>query len=71
MFLCGASTLSHGVGGATHSGVQAAATILQCKKDDLMIEDPTQHLRIYDAENAATWPDYIHTKREDKKRRYG
>jgi phytoene dehydrogenase-like protein len=70
LFLCGASTLSHGVGGATHSGVQAAATILQCKKDDLMIEDPTQHLRIYDAENAATWPDYIHTKREDKKRRF-
>jgi len=36
LYLCGASTLSHGVGGATHSGIEAAARILQCRPDELL-----------------------------------
>jgi len=70
LYLCGASTLSHGVGGATHSGVAAAATILNCKPADLMIEDVNQILRIYDAENPETWPDWINVKRSDKIRTF-
>jgi all-trans-retinol 13,14-reductase len=70
LYLCGASTLSHGVGGATHSGVAAAATILNCKPADLMIEDGNQILRIYDAENPKTWPDWINVKRSDKIRTF-
>lgn len=69
LYLCGASTLSHGVGGATHSGVAAAATILNCKKDDLLLPDPTQNIRICDAEKPETWPAYIHQKRADRARR--
>ncbi|MBC5837358.1 phytoene desaturase family protein [Flavobacterium muglaense] len=70
LFLCGASTLSHGVGGATHSGVAAAATILQCKPEDLLVEDKNQKLRVYDAEDQTTWPDWVHVKRSDKKRTF-
>ena len=70
LYLCGASTLSHGVGGATHSGVAAAAVILNCHKDDLLPDDSTQFLRIYDAEDSTTWPDWVHVKRSDKIRNF-
>jgi all-trans-retinol 13,14-reductase len=70
LYLCGASTLSHGVGGATHSGVSTAALILNCEKDDLLINDPTQKIRIYDAEDSITWPDWVHVKRADKVRKF-
>jgi len=70
LFLCGASTLSHGVGGATHSGVMAASLILNCTPEDLLPEDPNQKIRIYDAENPSDWPDWVHTKRSDKIRTF-
>ena len=66
LFLCGASTLSHGVSGATHSGLAAAAAILNCKMDDLILEDKNQAIRIYEAEDPTTWPDWIRTKRNHK-----
>lgn len=69
-YLCGASTLSHGVAGATHSGVSTAALILGCENDDLIIEDPNQKIRIYDAENISTWPEWVHVKRSDKMRTF-
>jgi phytoene dehydrogenase-like protein len=68
LFLCGASTLSHGVSGATNSGVAAAASILGCSEMDLLAIKDDQVLRIYDAENPATWPEWVHVKRSDKKR---
>ncbi len=70
LYMCGASTLSHGVGGATHSGVAAAAAVLNCSSADLLQEDPTQKLRIYDAEDKAAWPDWVHVKRADKVRTF-
>ncbi|MDR6966096.1 phytoene dehydrogenase-like protein [Flavobacterium arsenatis] len=70
LFLCGASTLSHGVTGATYSGLATAATILNCKSDDLLIDDPTQKINIFDAEDPSSWSDFIHKKREDKKRTF-
>ena len=66
LYLCGASTLSHGVAGATQSGIVAAAGILNCKPEDLLIEDANQKIQIYDAEEPSTWPDWIHAKRLDK-----
>lgn len=51
LFLVGASTLGHGVAGATFSGLAAAGTILRCRLPELL----TAHgpsLRIYDAETA-------------------
>jgi len=70
LHLCGASTLSHGVTGATYSGIAAAASVLKCSSDDLMIADENQKIRIYDAEDPATWPDWVHTKRSDKIRKF-
>lgn len=70
LYLCGASTLSHGVAGATYSGVETAAKILNCTKEDLLVEDKNQKIRIYDAEDPASWPDWVHAKREDKVRHF-
>lgn len=70
LYLCGASTLSHGVGGATNSGIETAAKILGCKSKDLLIKDENQKLRVYDAEDPTSWPDWVHQKRADKKRRF-
>jgi len=70
LYLCGACTLSHGVTGATYSGIAAAAAILNCSSDDLLITDPNQKIRIYDAEDASTWPEWVHTKRTDKIRKF-
>jgi phytoene dehydrogenase-like protein len=70
LFLCGASTLSHGVGGAAYSGVEAAAQLLGVKQEALLVPEENQVLRIYDADDASTWPDFIHQKIADKKRRF-
>jgi all-trans-retinol 13,14-reductase len=69
LFLCGASTLSHGVGGATYSGVAAAAKVLDCSSEELLIPDENQQLRIYDAEDSATWPAWVHEKRKVRQHR--
>ena len=69
LYLCGASTLSHGVGGATNSGIQVAAQILNCRAQDLLKPDKDQAIRIYDAEDSSTWPEWIHQKREVRKER--
>jgi phytoene dehydrogenase-like protein len=70
LFLCGASTLSHGVTGATYSGLATAAQILNCTSDDLLIHDEAQKIKIFDAEDSATWSDFVHMKREDKIRNF-
>ncbi|MDV6169260.1 NAD(P)/FAD-dependent oxidoreductase [Flavobacterium sp. DG1-102-2] len=70
LYLCGASTLSHGVAGATYSGMEAAAKILGCSRDDLMVADDEQKLRIFDADDAGSWPEWVHKKREDKIRHF-
>ena len=68
LYLCGASILSHGVAGACYSGVSTAANILGCKMDELLRPQPGQNIRIYNAEDSKTWPDFIHQKIADKKR---
>ena len=70
LFLCGASTLSHGVTGATYSGIEAASRVLKCKSEDLLVRDPTQKIKIYDAEDQSTWDKFVHKKREDKIRTF-
>jgi phytoene dehydrogenase-like protein len=70
LYLCGASVLAHGVGGASNSGVQTAATILNCRQEDLLKPLEGQNIRIYDSEDSSTWPQWIHQKMEDKKRRF-
>ncbi|MGF1559296.1 MAG: phytoene desaturase family protein [Flavobacteriaceae bacterium] len=59
LYLCGASILSHGVAGASHSGVDTAAIILGCHPDELKEPAVDQHLRIYEAEDASDYPDWM------------
>lgn len=70
LYLCGSSTLSHGVTGATYSGLATAALILKCTSEDLLIKDESQNIQIFDAEDSSTWNDFILQKREDKKRNF-
>lgn len=58
LWMCGASTLSHGVLGATTSGLAAAAGILGCKGDDLLTEKGPP-VRVYPSEEPQRWPDEI------------
>ena len=69
LYMCGASIMSHGVAGASYSGVKTAAEILGCREEDLIQKDETQQLRIYDAEDSSQWPDWIHLRMADKKKR--
>ncbi|MBK9487067.1 MAG: NAD(P)/FAD-dependent oxidoreductase [Chitinophagaceae bacterium] len=69
LYMCGASIMSHGVAGASYSGVKTAAEILGCREEDLIQKDESQALRIYDAEDSSQWPDWIHQRMADKKKR--
>jgi len=69
LYMCGASIVSHGVAGAGYSGVQTAASILGCRQDDLIKPDDSQHLKIYDAEDATNYPEWMLKKMEVKKMR--
>ena len=69
LYMCGASIAAHGVTGAGYSGVQTAATILGCQQDDLLKEDNSQELRIFEAEDASNYPDWMLKKIEVKKQR--
>jgi all-trans-retinol 13,14-reductase len=69
LFMCGASIMSHGVAGASYSGVKTAAEILGCREEDLIQKDESQELRVYDAEDSSQWPDWMQQRIADKKKR--
>jgi len=54
LYLCGASTLSHGVAGATFTGLLAAKSILQCRISD-MLKTGGRSLVIHPAEDLSYW----------------
>lgn len=59
LYMCGASIVSHGVAGASYSGVQTAATILGCRQDDLIKPTADQNLQIFEAENDTDYPEWM------------
>ena len=65
LYLCGASTISHGVSGATASGLRAAQKILGCHKRDLLHQNGPS-LAIYPAEDVSQWPDDMRQKIEQR-----
>lgn len=70
LYLCGASILSHGVAGASHSGVDTASKILDCHPDELKEPRPNQELLILEAENDPnTYPDWIQKKIQLRRKR--
>jgi phytoene dehydrogenase-like protein len=50
LYLCGASILSHGVAGASFSGVDTAARILDTTQEELLKHDGSQNITILNAE---------------------
>ncbi len=61
LWLCGASTLSHGVAGATASGLAAAKGILRCRTADLLRQQGPE-LPVYPAEDVSQWPEALQAK---------
>jgi len=58
LYLCGSSTLSHGILGATLSGLAVAADVLQCEMSELLTARG-QTLRLYPADDISAWPDTL------------
>jgi all-trans-retinol 13,14-reductase len=69
LYMCGASIISHGVAGASYSGLKTAAIILKCKEEELIIPDEQQDLKVYDAEDDTNWPEWLRNKVATKARR--
>ncbi|MCK0189282.1 NAD(P)/FAD-dependent oxidoreductase [Arenibacter sp. F20364] len=69
LFMCGASIQSHGVAGASYSGVQTAAAILNCRQDDLIKPNELQNIRIFEAEDDSDYPTDIQQKIKVRKAR--
>ena len=59
--MCGASTLSHGVAGATASGMAVARQILHCSTSDLL-QAGGPELQVYPSEDLSQWPEDLQNK---------
>ena len=59
LYLCGASTLSHGVMGATFSGLVAAKTILKTSVESLLQQKGGGEILCLPSEHPETWPEHL------------
>ena len=58
LLMCGASTRSFGVSGATKTGLDVVKAILKCKTADLMTQNGPP-LEIYPSEDLSQWPENL------------
>ena len=63
LLMVGASTLSHGVSGATATGLAAARKVLGCRTADILNQNGPP-LRIYPAEDISQWPEDLQKRIE-------
>jgi len=63
LFLCGASTLSHGVAGVTASGIEAAKGVLNCRTRDILTQNGAS-LTFLPSEDVSAWPEDLRRKME-------
>lgn len=63
LYLCGQSTLSHGVAGVTASGINAAKAILNCRSRDILTQSGSDPLFLQ-AEDTSAWPEYLKRRME-------
>ena len=63
LYLCGASTLSHGVAGVTSSGIEAAKAVLNCRSRDILTQTGPGPLFLQ-AEDVSGWPEHLRRKME-------
>lgn len=66
LYLCGASTISHGVAGATMSGLIAASAVLRCSPWDLLDQNGPE-TKIFPADDLSAWPAKYQRRRKKKK----
>ena len=67
LYLCGASTMSHGVAGVTSTGLAASRAILGCETSDLLTQNGP-HLEIYPSEDTTVWPEHLQKQIERGKK---
>ncbi len=63
LYMVGASTLGHGVSGATSTGLVAARKILGCRTAELLNQNGPD-LRIYPSEDISKWPEPLQKRIE-------
>jgi all-trans-retinol 13,14-reductase len=63
LYMVGASTISHGVAGATSTGLAAARAILNCRTRDLLTQNGPE-LKVYPSEDVSQWPDHLQRRIE-------
>jgi len=63
LYLCGASTLSHGVAGVTQSGIDAAKAVLNCRTRNILKQGGAS-LTFLLSEDVSAWPKYLRKKME-------
>jgi all-trans-retinol 13,14-reductase len=61
LYMVGASTTSHGIAGATSSGLNAARQILGCRMRDILVQNGPP-LRVYPADDPASWPEELQAR---------
>lgn len=70
LFLCGASTMAHGICYTTNSGLTAAAKILRCHPRDLL-QQSGPDLQVYPCDDPSQWPHHLRSRMEQRKHRSG
>ena len=63
LYLCGASTISHGVAGVTASGIDAAKAALNCRTRDILTGKGSGPVFLQ-SEDTSAWPEYLKRKME-------
>jgi hypothetical protein len=63
LYLCGQSTISHGVAGVTASGMNAAKAVLNARTRDILTQKSDGPLFLQ-AEDTSTWPEHLKRKME-------
>lgn len=58
LYMVGASTISHGIAGATSTGLAAARKILNCRTSDLLVRNGPP-LQIYPSDDSTQWPENL------------
>ena len=58
LYLCGASTMAHGIAYSTNSGLTAAARVKGCEPKDFLVQNGPD-LNIYQCEDSSTWPEKL------------
>ncbi|GMQ77790.1 MAG: NAD(P)/FAD-dependent oxidoreductase [Anaerolineae bacterium] len=70
LYLCGQSTMSHGIAETANSGIIAACKILKCRKADLLAQGGPP-LKIYPSDDLSQWPEPLQKSIALKRKKHG